>query len=172
MRRRAVGWHADAWVATASAEGKEHLVPLSIGWDGERVVLATEPDAVTTRNIEACGRARLAVGTTRDVVMIDAVLDDRRRRRRTRRRAIAESFAAQADWDPRHGTGLRASSCCDRAGSRCWREVDEIAGRTVMRDGQWTHLIRSCPARTGPLGVLDYLDAPALDPPGRPDDRR
>ena len=127
---------ADAWVATASAEGKEHLVPLSIGWDGERLLLATEPDAVTTRNLRASGRARLAVGPTRDVVMIDAVLEtvvDVT----TAPASIAETFAAQADWDPRHSTGYLFVVLRPRR-VQVWREVDEIAGRTIMRDGRWT----------------------------------
>ena len=122
-------------MATAAADGKEHLVPLSIGWDGERVVLATEPDAATTRNIAASGRARLAVGLTRDVTMIDATLEtivdvaDAPA-------ALADAFAGQADWDPRHSAGyvfvvLRPHRV------QVWREVDEITGRTIMRDGHW-----------------------------------
>ena len=126
---------ADAWVATASPEGQEHLVPLSIGWDGERLVLATEDAAVTTRNLRSSGRGRLAVGATRDVVMIDAVLDaivdvD------AAPVAIAETFATQADWDPRGSAGYVFVVLLPRR-VQVWREVDEIAGRTVMRDGTW-----------------------------------
>jgi hypothetical protein len=118
------------------AEGKEHLVPLSVGWDGERLVLASEPDAVTTRNLQASGRARLALGPTRDVVMIDAVLEtvvDVA----AAPAAIAETFAAQADWDPRHSAGYLFVVLRPRR-VQVWREVDEIAGRTIMRDGRWT----------------------------------
>ena len=35
----------DLWVATASATGTPHLVPLSFDWDGEAILMAT---AVTT----------------------------------------------------------------------------------------------------------------------------
>src|ERR671914_3045721 len=91
--------HADIWVATASSTGDAHLVPLSYGWTGERLVLATDSTMVTARNIVAAGKARLGTGHTRDVVMIDAELesvhpvgdapDD-----------VAKPFIDQSDWDP------------------------------------------------------------------------
>ena len=31
----------DTWIATASAQGEAHLVPLSLSWDGSSIVLAT-----------------------------------------------------------------------------------------------------------------------------------
>ena len=69
---------ADVWVATATADAggnaSSYLVPLSLAWLDERVVLATEVDSVTARNIVSHGRARLGLGPTRDVVMIDALL--------------------------------------------------------------------------------------------------
>jgi hypothetical protein len=124
----------DAWVATASAFGRPHLVPLSLAWVDDRVVVAVEESSVTARNVLAAGVARLGVGPTRDVVMIDAVLekwvdaaaDD----------AIGERYAAQADWDPRGDEGylflvLKAVRV------QAWREANEIAGRTLMRDGVW-----------------------------------
>src|SRR5258708_15666575 len=70
---------ADVWVATAAvdADGQAsfHLVPLSLAWVDERVVLATEGDSATARNITRQGRARLGLGPTRDVIMIDAELE-------------------------------------------------------------------------------------------------
>ncbi len=65
----------DVWVASASASGEAHLVPLSLAWVEERAVIAVPETSVTARNVAAAGRARLAVGPTRDVVMIDAELD-------------------------------------------------------------------------------------------------
>jgi len=66
---------ADVWVATAAPDAGGYLVPLSLAWIDERVVLATEADSVTARNIISQGRARLGLGPTRDVVMIDAELE-------------------------------------------------------------------------------------------------
>ena len=124
----------DVWVATASAAGAPHLVPLSLAWVDERVVIAVEESSVTARHLSASGRARLGVGPTRDVVMIDAVLE--------RAVDVAEdddlgvAYAAQADWDPRGSTGylflvLRPVRL------QTWREANEIPGRTLMRDGTW-----------------------------------
>jgi hypothetical protein len=124
----------DVWVATASAAGKPHLVPVSLAWVDERAVIAVEQSSVTARNLTASGKARLAVGSTRDVVMIDAVLeravdvaaDD----------SLGAAYVAQADWDPRRATGylflvLRPVRV------QVWREENEITGRTLMRDGTW-----------------------------------
>jgi hypothetical protein len=124
----------DVWVATASAEGTPHLVPLSLAWVEERVVVAVEASSVTARNLTASGTARLAVGPTRDVVMLDAVLetavdvatDD----------ALGTAYAAQADWDPRGAAGY-VFLVLRPVRVQAWREANEIAGRTLMRDGTW-----------------------------------
>jgi hypothetical protein len=102
--------HADVWVASAPESGPAHLVPLSLAWDGEHVIIAAEPSAVTARNIEASKRARLALGATRDVVMIDAVLD----RVVDADKAPAElatGYAAQADW-PRASLACPSGCIC------------------------------------------------------------
>ena len=124
----------DVWVATASATGAPHLVPLSLAWVGERVVIAVEESSATARNLTASGAARLAVGLTRDVVMIDAELE--RAVDAEADDALGGAYAAQADWDPRRSPGyvflvLRPLRV------QAWREANEIAGRTLMREGRW-----------------------------------
>jgi hypothetical protein len=107
---------------------------VSLAWVDERVVIAVEATSVTARNVTASGQARLAVGPTRDVVMIDAVLeetvdvaaDD----------ALGAAYVAQADWDPRRDTGY-VFLVLRPVRVQAWREVNEIAGRTLMRDGSW-----------------------------------
>jgi hypothetical protein len=127
---------ADVWVATASDDGHAHLVPLSLGWDGDRIVLATERRSATARNLARSGRARLAVGPERDVVMIDAVLvslidvADAPA-------VLAESFAAQADWDPRDAPEGYAYAVLAPERIQAWREANELPGRTLMRHGRW-----------------------------------
>ena len=124
----------DVWVATASDAGAPYLVPVSLAWVDERVVIAVEGTSFTARNLTASGAARLGVGPTRDVVMVDAVLE----------RAVdvaddedlGAAYAAQADWDPRRASGyvflvLRPIRV------QAWREANEIPGRTLMRDGTW-----------------------------------
>ncbi|WP_203579379.1 pyridoxamine 5'-phosphate oxidase family protein [Microbacterium hibisci] len=125
---------ADVWVATASAEGAPYLVPLSLAWIDERAVIALEAGSVTARNLTSAGVARLAVGPTRDVAILDVVrersvgVDDDA--------ALGAAYAAQADWDPRGVPGyvflvLRPMRI------QAWRESNELAGRVLMRDGDW-----------------------------------
>ena len=124
----------DVWVATASGAGTPYLVPVSLAWVAERAVIAVEASSTTARNLMASRSARLAVGPTRDVVMIDAELE------RTvdvgAEDALGEAYAAQADWDPRGSTGyvylvLRPLRL------QAWREANEIPGRTLLRGGTW-----------------------------------
>jgi hypothetical protein len=124
----------DVWVATASSEGRPHLVPLSLAWLDERVVIAVHEESRTYLDLMDFGVARAAVGHTRDVTMLDVELersvpvdDDTE---------LGEWYAAQADWDPRGLAGylflvLRPSRV------QAWQESDEISGRTLMRDGAW-----------------------------------
>jgi hypothetical protein len=123
--------NADVWVATAA--GDPYLVPLSLAWIDERAVIAVQPGSRTARNITEHGRARLGLGPTRDVVIIDTVLD---RVTGPDDAPIADGFAAQADWDPRDSPGyvylvLRPERI------QAWRESNELPGRTLMRDGSW-----------------------------------
>jgi len=141
---------ADVWVASASAGAnaagagaagaeaagaKAALVPLSLAWDGTRVIVATPATTVTARNILASREARLAVGPTRDVVMIDAALDDAIAASDAPP-SLAERYAAQAGWDPR-ATGDSVYLTLRPVRIQAWREANEIAGRTIMRDGVW-----------------------------------
>jgi hypothetical protein len=128
--------HPDLWAASASPSGVAHLVPLSFAWDGEHVIIATEATAITTRNIAGARRARLALGGTRDVVMIDAIVV-RQIDVAGAPAAIAERYAAQADWDPRSAGGDYVYTVLRPERVQVWREENEIAGRTVMRDGAW-----------------------------------
>jgi hypothetical protein len=124
----------DTWVATASADGVPHLVPLSLAWVDDRAVVAVEASSVTARNLAASGRARLAVGPTRDVVMVDALLE--RSVEVTDDASLGEAYVAQADWDPRGSAGF-LFLVLRPVRVQAWREADEIAGRTLMRDGVW-----------------------------------
>lgn len=125
---------ADAWVASASADGVAHLVPLSLAWTGDRAVIAVDAASRTARNVAATGRARLGVGPTRDVVLIDAelersvdVADDPE---------LGAAYVAQADWDPRNSDGY-VFLVLRPVRMQAWRESNEIPGRTIMRDGAW-----------------------------------
>jgi hypothetical protein len=124
----------DVWVATASAGGAPYLVPVSLAWVNERVVIAVDGSSPTARNLMDSGSARLAVGPTRDVVMIDAVLHEAVDV--TTAVAIGEAYVAQADWDPRGSAGY-VFLVLRPVRVQAWREANEIPGRTLMRDGRW-----------------------------------
>jgi Pyridoxamine 5'-phosphate oxidase len=124
----------DVWVATASAAGVPYLVPLSLAWVDDRVVIALEASSVTARNLAASGDARLAVGPTRDLVMIDAVLE--RTVDVAADAALGAAYVAQADWDPRDAAGY-VFLVLRPVRIQAWRESNEIPGRTLMRDGEW-----------------------------------
>ncbi len=130
---------ADVWVATAAADGRpasSYLVPLSLAWIDERVVLATEAGSVTARNITSQGRARLGLGPTRDVVMIDAELEHVYSPDEVPA-GVARGYAAQAGWDPRESGESMRFLVLRPLRIQAWREVDELPGRTLMRGGAW-----------------------------------
>jgi len=125
---------ADAWVATAG-DGDPYLVPLTLAWHDERLLLATDRDSPTVRNLTARGRARIGFGPTRDVVLIDVVLEATI----PVAEATAEgaAYAAQNDWDPRTAGATYVFLVLRPTRIQAWREQNELSGRTLMRDGEW-----------------------------------
>jgi hypothetical protein len=128
----------DVWVATAASAGsvaEPYLVPLSLAWIDERVVIAVESSSRTARNLEAGRTARLALGPTRDVVVIDAGLE--RSVSVADAGDLAERYARQADWDPRTAGDTYRFLVLRPERIQAWREADELRGRTLMRDRMW-----------------------------------
>lgn len=121
----------DAWIATADIAGNGYLLPLSFLWDGAGLIISTPSSSVTARNLSLGGRVRVGVGQVRDVTMIDGtaepVTDD----------GTKEAFAAKHGWDPRKEPGDYAYFRIVPDRVQAWREVNELPGRTLMRDGDW-----------------------------------
>ncbi len=134
-RLEAVG--ADAWVATASSTGTAHLVPLSYAWDGACIVLAAEAGSLTVRNVRSSGRARLGFGPTRDVVIVDSVLDRFLDANDAVAKDIARAYAEQAAWDPREEPAAYVFVLLRPRRVQAWREANELPGKVLMRDGEW-----------------------------------
>jgi hypothetical protein len=125
----------DAWIATADpGSGTPYLVPLSFLWDGSTLLVATPASSPTGRNLKATGKVRLGIGPTRDLVLIEAgvcpvAAEDLPP-------GAGDAFAAKTGFDPRTLTGylyFRVRPLRIQA----WREVDELDGRELMRDGSW-----------------------------------
>ncbi|WP_310726442.1 pyridoxamine 5'-phosphate oxidase family protein [Streptomyces sp. N2A] len=124
----------DAWISSGSADGTPYLVPLSFVWHDERLVMATKKNNPTARNLRANGACWVALGPTRDVVLIestaetvasDALPDD-----------MGKAFAEKLGWDPR-GREAWVFLVFRPRRILVWREVNELAGRELMRDGVW-----------------------------------
>ncbi|WP_181795549.1 pyridoxamine 5'-phosphate oxidase family protein [Streptomyces sp. WELS2] len=127
---------ADAWVATAAADGAApHLVPLSFVWDGTSLLIATTADSPTGRDLVATGRARLGVGSPRDVVLIEGVAQ-----------AVtpedlpeedAEVFAGKTGFDPRRLADRYLYFRVVPRRVQAWAEESDPHGGELMRDGRW-----------------------------------
>jgi hypothetical protein len=125
----------DLWVATASAEGAPYLVPLSFDWDGEALLVSTPAASPTGRNLAATRTARLGLGDTRDVSMIDGDVEVLEIDALSRERG--DRFVARTGFDPRAlDTPYRWFRICPRR-IQAWREVNELLDRELMRDGRW-----------------------------------
>lgn len=121
----------DLWIATAEA-GRPWLVPLSFHWTGSALLMATLRRSPTYRNLAEGGEARVALGHTRDVVMLDGAVDlpevlpdDE-----------ADAVATAAGYDPRTQPETAYIRFVPQR-AQAWRTGAEITGRTVMRDGRW-----------------------------------
>ena len=126
----------DAWVATADAErGIPYLVPLSFLWDGECLLLATPASSPTGRNLQSTGRARLGVGPTRDLVLIEGSVQAHWPAGEIPEE-VGDAFAAKTGFDPRQLNGYRYFRVRPER-LQAWREANELAGRDLMGDGRW-----------------------------------
>ncbi len=125
----------DVWLASSSPDGVPWLVPLSFEWDGETLLVATLTDSRTGRNLAANPTVRLGLGNTRDVSTIEGdvevlEMDELAAERR-------ERFVERTGWDPStEAVAYRWFRVSPRR-IQAWREVNEMAGRELMRDGRW-----------------------------------
>ncbi|ANP52793.1 hypothetical protein J2Z21_000331 [Streptomyces griseochromogenes] len=125
----------DIWVATADADGLPCLVPLWFVWDGESLWLCTRATNPTGRNLRDVGRTRLALGHTRDVVLVDGEV--RFFGAEDVPGAAADAFAAKTGWDPRADSPSYAYFEVRPRAVQAWHEERELRGRHLMRDGEW-----------------------------------
>jgi hypothetical protein len=124
----------DVWVASASADGEAMLVPLSFVWDGRRLTVSTPRASRTARNLIRAGVARVALGATRDVVLIDGTLEVIELGAEPE---LEEAHANATEFDPRTLADEYVYLRLTPQRIQAWREVNELRGRHVMRDGAW-----------------------------------
>jgi hypothetical protein len=126
----------DTWVATADpATGTPYLVPLSFVWDGATMLISTPAASPTSRNLRATGRARLGIGPTRDLVLIEGTVQAETAASEIGAE-VGDAFAAKTGFDPRELTGY-AYFRIQPQRLQAWREANELAGRDLIRGGVW-----------------------------------
>lgn len=125
----------NVWIATSSADGQPHLVPLSLAWDGLRMLVATPSGMPTARNAAATGVCKASLDSAVDVVLIDAdveVVDFASVDPET-----AARFVERVGWNPADEPGVWSLLILDPKTIRAWNSENEISDRTIMRNGQW-----------------------------------
>lgn len=135
--------HPQGWLATAglAADGTPapHLIAVSVTWTGEALLMATRGGTPTARNLDATHRARLAIGTPDDVLMLDLAVgpaipatgDD------PATLAARATFTAAQGWDPaEEGPDWRYHHLRPTT-VQAYRGYGELGDHVVMRDGTW-----------------------------------
>jgi hypothetical protein len=124
----------DLWVASADEAGGAYLVPLSYYWDGSTLTIATPRASRTATNLVRAGWARVALGPTRDVVIIEGSVE-----------AIPIGTDAQLEDAHARATGFDPRALAEEYvylritphAIQAWREANELEGRQLMRRGEW-----------------------------------
>jgi hypothetical protein len=84
----------------------------------------------------ASGEARLALGPTRDVAVLEVSVEVVPCSQADE--GLAACYLARTGWDPRQDEVEHVFLVATPRTVRAWRNVGEITGQTVMRDGSWT----------------------------------
>ncbi|GAA5090402.1 pyridoxamine 5'-phosphate oxidase family protein [Nocardia iowensis] len=128
-----LGTNHQMWLATAGEGYGPHLIPVSYTWNTNTLTTATFEHSRTVANLHATPRARVAIGDTADVIMIEATaslipvdaIDP----------TAADGYA-QVSHDPRTMPGFVYIQLAPQR-IQVWNGFHEFTGRTVMADGQW-----------------------------------
>lgn len=124
----------DLWAASADEAGNAYLVPLSYYWDDSTLTIATPRASRTATNLVRAGWARVALGPTRDVVIIEGPVEaitigtDAR---------LEEAHAQATGFDPRTLAEEYVYLRITPQSIQAWREANELVGRQLMRRGEW-----------------------------------
>lgn len=133
--RERLASEANVWIATSSRQGNPHLVPLSLAWIENRIIVTTPIGTPTASNAGTTRRARAALDGADDVVIIDAAVEVTALEQAED--ALIERYIAAVEWDPRQEQGAWAVLVLSPQRTQAWNGPAEISGRTIMRAGQW-----------------------------------
>jgi hypothetical protein len=124
----------DLWVASADALGSAYLVPLSYYWDNATLTIATPRASRTARNLMRAGWARVALGPTRDVVIIEGPVEAIPIGTDT---LLEDAHAQATGFDPRTLAEEYIYLKITPHNIQAWREANELEERQLMRRGEW-----------------------------------
>lgn len=124
----------DLWVASADEVGSAYLVPLSYCWDDPTLTIATPRASRTAMNLVRAGWARVALGPTRDVVIIEGPVEAIPIGTDTR---LEDAHAHATGFDPRTLAEEYVYLRITPHHIQTWREANEIEGRQLMCRGEW-----------------------------------
>jgi Pyridoxamine 5'-phosphate oxidase len=124
----------DLWVASADESGGAYLVPLSYVWDDSALTIATPRASRTAKNLVRAGWARVALGTTRDVVIVEGPVEAIPIGTDTR---LEDAHAQATGFDPRTLAEVYVYLRITPHSIQAWREANELEGRQLMRRGEW-----------------------------------
>jgi hypothetical protein len=125
----------DAWVSTASSDGTPYLMPLSFRWAGETLLLSTAATNPTSLNLQATNQLHLAIGQTRDVVLITGTTEILKPEDLSQ--PLGDAFAQKTGFDPRTLKSPYLYFRVTPTRIQAWREVNELPTRTLMENGNW-----------------------------------
>jgi len=128
---------ANVWVSTASLTGVPHLVPLSLAWHDNRILVATPASTPTARNVAATGKARAALDSADDVVLVTA--DATEEPFASADTAVLREFVNRIGWNPATESGEWSLLVLIPQVVQAWQGPGEIDGRTIMKNGEWLH---------------------------------
>ena len=124
----------DLWVASADERGNAYLVPLSFYWDDSALTIATPRASRTATNLVRAGWARVALGPTRDVVIVEGPVETIPIGTDTK---LEDAHARATGFDPRTLADEYVYFRITPHSIQAWREANELAGRQLMRRGEW-----------------------------------
>lgn len=124
----------DLWVSSADEVCNAYLVPLSYYWDDTTLTIATPRASRTATNLVRAGWARVALGPTRDVVIIEGQVEAIPIGTDTR---LEDAHAKATGFDPRTLADEYLYLRITPHSIQAWREANELEDRQLMRRGEW-----------------------------------
>jgi hypothetical protein len=120
------------WIASA-AHGRAHLIPLAFAWDGATITMVTRRNSRTVQNLRESHHARVAIGSPRDVVIIEGPVSFQEPAEAT---AELRALFATLPLNPERVPGAIGVQLAPQR-IMAWRGLAEMSDRAIMTDGHW-----------------------------------